>query len=476
MEEIFKGNKALFEGLYIYDKIDWTQQYPVIRIDWSGIHHSTAESMEISTASFLERLANSHEVTLTAQYASDRFQELIELLHQKTGQQVVVLVDEYDMPILDTLSQPSTIKEARDFLQSFYKVLKTADEHLRFIFLTGVSKFAGVSIFSGLNNLDDITLDEKYAAICGYTQSELENYFSEYLDTVAQYVSLDKTNLMKEIRRWYNGYSWDGETPVYNPFSTLLFFSKKQFDNYWFRTGTPSFLIELLKNRNQLKLVLEPFTVDSIAFESFDPLRIDEVPLLFQTGYLTIKKKEFIGGRPRYTLEMPNFEVEEAFLKYLLSSYSDYPVGMTGSLKERMQLQLETNDAAGLEQSLREMIAYIPYPLHIGKEAYYHSLLLLWLKLLGFDITGEIMTNTGRIDAVLKLPGQVIVAEIKFQPKQGKMTKLLDEAINQIKEKRYYERFKDQKVSFLAVAFAGKEIGCRMESYGIAPAKDSKPE
>jgi hypothetical protein len=465
MEEIFKGNKALFEGLYIYDKIDWTQQYPVIRIDWSNIKHSNAEEMESSASSFLERLAGSYQITLTAKYASDRLSELIELLHHKTGHPVVVLVDEYDMPILDVLSHPATISEVRSFLQAFYKVLKGTDEHLYFTFLTGVSKFSGVSIFSGVNNLDDITLDGKYASICGYTQPELENYFSEYLDTVAQYVSLDKTNLIKEIRRWYNGYSWDGETSVYNPFSTLLFFSKKQFDNYWFRTGTPSFLIELLKNRNQLKPVLEPFTVDSIAFESFDPLRIDEVPLLFQTGYLTIKKKEFIGGRPRYTLEMPNFEVEEAFLKYLLSAYSDYPVGMTGGLKERMQQQMETNDAAGLEQSLREMIAYIPYPLHIGKEAYYHSLLLLWLKLLGFNITGEITTNIGRIDAVLQLPDQVIVAEIKFQPKQGKIPKLLDEAINQIKEKRYYERFTDQKISFLGVAFAGKEIGCRIENY-----------
>jgi hypothetical protein len=348
-------------------------------------------------------------------------------------------------------------------LQTFYKVLKGSDEHLRFIFLTGVSKFAGVSIFSGINNLRDITLSEDYATICGYTQSELEDYFPEYMNELSRKFSMTRDTLLKEIRRWYNGYSWDGETPVYNPFSTLLFFAEKQFDNYWFRTGTPSFLIELLKNRNQLKPVLEPFTVDSIAFESFDPLRIDEVPLLFQTGYLTIKQKEFMGGRPRYTLEMPNFEVEEAFLKYLLSAYSDYPVGMTGRLKERMQQQLLDNNAAGLEQSLREMLAYIPYPLHIGKEAYYHSLLLLWLKLLGFDITGEIMTNIGRIDAVLKFPDHIIIAEIKFQPEEEKISKLLDEALNQIKEKRYYEPFKGQKVSLLGVAFAGKEIGCRIE-------------
>jgi hypothetical protein len=465
MEEIFKGNKALFEGLYIYDKIDWTQQYPVIRIDWSNIKHSNAEEMERSASSFLERLASDYQITLISEYASDRLSELIKLLHRKTGQPVVVLVDEYDMPILDILSQPSAISEVRNFLQTFYKVLKASDEHLRFIFLTGVSKFAGVSIFSGLNNLDDITLDEKYAAICGYTQSELEAYFSEYIDDLVSRFSITREALLKEIGTWYDGYSWDGKTPVYNPFSTLLFFSKKQFDNYWFRTGTPTFLIELLKNRNQLEPVLEPIIVRSLVFDSFDPVRIDEIPLLFQTGYLTIKRKEIVHIQPEYTLDIPNNEVKQSLWTYLLNTYSDYPLYKTDGLKERMQQQLVANDAAGLEQSLREMLAYIPYPLHIGKEAYYHSLLLLWLKLLGFDITGEIMTNTGRIDAVLKLPGQVVVAEIKFQPKQGKMPQLLDEAMKQIKDTRYYEPYLSaQKVSLLAVAFLGKEIGCRMET------------
>jgi hypothetical protein len=243
----------------------------------------------------------------------------------------------------------------------------------------------------------------------------------------------------------------------------LLFFDKKQFDNYWFRTGTPTFLIEILKKRHQLQPVLEPITVESIVFESFDPVRIDEVPLLFQTGYLTVKQKKFVGAQPpKYTLGLPNNEVKQSLLTCLMNAYTDYPLYKTGDLKQRMQQQLRTGDAIGLEQSFREMLAYIPYPLHIGKEAYYHSLLLLCLKLLGFDITGETMTNLGRIDAVWQLPGHVIIVEIKYQPKKEKIENLLNTAIRQIKENRYAERFNDgQKVSLLGIAFAGKEIGCR---------------
>jgi Holliday junction resolvase-like predicted endonuclease len=461
-EAIFKGKKELFEGLYIQDKIDWTQQYPVIKIDWSCIKHGSAEEMERSMSDFLNEIAHKYQITLAKGYASDCFDELIRQLHQKTDRQVVILVDEYDMPIPDTLDKTERIDEIRKFLQSFYKILKAADEHLRFVFLTGVSKFAGVSVFSGLNNLNDITLDEKYASICGYTQPELESYFSEYIEETALYAQMSKTKLLDKIRFWYDGYSWDGKTPVYNPFSTLLFFDKRQFDNYWFRTGTPTFLIEILKRRNQLQPILEPITVESIVFESFDPQRIDEVPLLFQTGYLTIKHKKFVELEPEYTIGLPNNEVKQSLLTCLMNAYTDYPVYKTDGLKQRMQQQLFNNDAGGLEQSLREMLAYIPYPLHIGREAYYHSLLLLWLKLLGFDIIGEMMTNAGRIDAVWKFSGHTIIVEVKYQPKKAKIENLLNEALKQIKANRYAERFNDgQRISLLGVAFAGNEIGCK---------------
>jgi hypothetical protein len=464
LEEVFKGNKSLFEGLYIYDKVDWTQlNHPVIRLDFGKMSYRTPEALLNSLGDFLKKTASKQGLVLESIELPDRFAELIEQMHLSSGQQVVVLVDEYDKPITDHLTNLEIADTNRTILHDFYQVLKAVDEHLRFVFLTGVSKFAGVSIFSGLNNLRDITLSEDYASICGYTQQELESYFEEYMEGASQNLSMDRTNLLKEIGSWYNGYSWDGETPVYNPFSSLLFFTDKYFDNHWFRTGTPTFLIELLKSRNQLEPILGTIDVDSSIFDSYDPLNINEIPLLFQTGYLTVKKKELIEGRPQYTLGIPNSEVKESLLKYLLSAYSNYPVGQEHALKQRMQQQLLANDATGLERSIREMLAYIPYPLHIGREAYYHSLLLLWLKLLGFDITGEITTNIGRIDAVWKFSGHTIIAEIKYQPQEEKIAVLLNNAIKQIREKRYAERFDDgQKVSLLAVVFAGKEIGCRI--------------
>ena len=463
LEEIFKGNKALFEGLYIYDHWDWTQQHTVIRLDFGGISNRSAEALNQSLTHFVEAVAEYNGLQLKGISLTDRFTELILKLHSSTGHQVVILIDEYDKPIVDNLTDPEMMEGNKKILHDFYQILKATDEHLRFIFLTGVSKFAGLSLFSGLNNLNDITLDDRYASICGYTQQELENCFSEHLEDVSLYMGIDKIQLLDGIRHWYNGYSWDGRTPVYNPFSALLFFDKRQFDNYWFRTGTPTFLIETLKRRNQLKPVLEPFVTDSSIFESFDPVNINEIPLLFQTGYLTIKNKEVSFDQVQYTLGIPNNEVKDSLLKYLLSAYSGYPLGREHDLKRRMHQQLLSGDTSALEQSLREMLAYIPYPLHIGQEAYYHSLMLLWLKLLGFDITGEITTNIGSIDAVWKFPGHVVVAEVKCQVKKGRMTTLLSKAIRQIETKRYYERFMgEEKVSLLAVVFAAKEIGCRM--------------
>ncbi|GHS85903.1 ATPase AAA [Bacteroidia bacterium] len=462
LEAIFRGQKELFEGLWIEDKIDWTQlNHPVIRIDFGGINNKTAEDLKKDFENVILQIANNYGIMLTRNGAGS-FAELIAKMHITTGQQVVVLIDEYDKAILDNMTNDEVMEGNKQVLHDFYQVLKATDEHLRFVFLTGVSKFAGLSIFSGLNNLNDITLDKNYVSICGYTQKELDHYFAEYLTKLAESIGMSNSESIDGIRRWYNGYSWDGETPVYNPFSTLLLFDKKEFGNYWFSTGTPTFLIKLLMQRDQLDPILESVIAEARDFNSFNPQEISEIPLLFQTGYLTIKKKEIVNLRPRYTLEMPNLEVRESLLECLLSAYSRYPVG--GILIQRMQEQLLDNDAGGLEKSLREMLAHIPYQLHIGKEAYYHSLLLLWLKLLGFDVAGEVSTNKGRIDTVWKINGHTVIAEVKFQVQEENISDLLDKAIAQIKKKHYAERFDDgHKVSLLAVVFAGKEIGCRIE-------------
>jgi hypothetical protein len=322
--ELYKGNQSLFEGLYIYDRWDWTQQYPVIRIDWTDIMHGTEEEIERDMSDFLKRKADFYGLSLTSGYAASLFSELIELLHRKTGNKVVVLIDEYDSPILDTLGQPEA-EGIRKFLQDFYKRLKATDDHLKFVFLTGVTKVAKVSIFSVLNSPDDITMDEQYASICGYTQEELERDFSEYIDNTAVRLEMTREDLLKKIREMYDGYTWDGKTSVYNPYSTLLFFKKNEFSNYWFETGTPTFLINRLKKRSLAKSVLEPVIVDFSAFESYDPNALEDIPLLFQTGYLTVKNKETTNGDSQYTLGVPNLEVRESLMKHLLSAFTQYP-------------------------------------------------------------------------------------------------------------------------------------------------------
>ncbi|MDR1222795.1 MAG: AAA family ATPase, partial [Tannerella sp.] len=301
LDALFSGRKELFEGLYIYDKWDWSKNNPVIRIDWTAVKHDTPEEIENSLSVWLKIEARKNEITLFSEYASDCFRELITELHRKTGEKVVILIDEYDAPILDVMSKsPTELKAIQESLQSFYKILKATDEHLQFIFLTGVSKFAKLSIFSALNSPKDITMDERYTSLCGYTQEELEHYFSEHIDAMVAKEGVTRENLLDKIRRWYDGYTWDGKTAVYNPYSTLSMFDTRIISNYWFASGTPTFLIEQLKKREQTDLVLEPFEASAKIFDSFDPAHIENIPLLFQTGYLTVKSMQATEEEPKY--------------------------------------------------------------------------------------------------------------------------------------------------------------------------------
>jgi hypothetical protein len=460
MKELFSGNKKLFEGLYIYDKWDWTQQYPVIRIDWTDVSHSSKEEAEKSMSFYLRLQAEDYGVQLFSESATECFKELIVKLYQTTGQKVVVLIDEYDVPILDAIGKPE-MDGIREFLQSFYRKLKANDDYLKFIFLTGISKFSRVSIFSVLNSVADITMNEKYLSVCGYTQQELEHYFAEYLDETARKYGKTTEIILDVIRQWYNGYSWDGETFVYNPFSTLLFFENKEFSNYWFATGTPTFLMELFKKRNDLSVLLQPVRAGSSAFESWDPNLITEIPLLFQTGYLTVKEKKLAGWEYEYTLEMPNREVRISMQNHLLFTFSSYPLESADRLRRTMQQQILRNDAEGLESSLRQMLARVPYQIDGKTEAYYHSIFLIWMSMLGFDIQGEISTNRGRIDAVWEQTGTVVVAELKYGAGKQAET-LLNEAIAQIRDRKYYEQYLDREVKLLGIAFDGEEVACRI--------------
>jgi hypothetical protein len=466
LDALFSGRKELFEGLYIYDKWDWSKSNPVIRIDWTAIEHGTPEEIETDVSEFLQGIATVNGITLNRPYASPRFGELITQLHLKTGRKVVILIDEYDAPILDVMSKsPATLKAIQESLQSFYKILKATDEHLQLIFLTGVSKFAKLSIFSALNSPKDITIDERYATLCGYTQEELEHYFSEHIDAMVAKYGNTRENLLDKIRRWYDGYTWDGKTAVYNPYSTLSMFDTQTISNYWFASGTPVFLMEQLKKHNSIELVTEPVTAKPNTFDSFDPSHIEAIPLLFQTGYLTIKSREQTEDILKYTLGVPNMEVHQSLSEYLLSAYSEYPLSGIATLTEKMYEQLQSLDAEGFAQSVRTMLEDIPYDIQIGNEKYYHSLFLSWMNVLGFKAQGEMLTGQGRIDAVLEQSDTVVVCELKYHSKTRTVT-LLRRAIKQIHDKNYYGKYlgKGKKIVLLGLAFSGKEVGCRMEA------------
>jgi hypothetical protein len=465
LDALFGGRKELFEGLYIYDKWDWSRRNPVIRIDWTAIKHGTPEEMEADISEFLQGIAAVNGIILNRPYASSRFGELITQLHLKTGQKVIVLIDEYDAPILDIMSKsPAELKAIQESLQGFYRILKATDEHLQFIFLTGVSKFAKLSIFSTLNSPDDITIDESYAAICGYTQEELEYYFSEYIDAFAAKNGETKECLLNKIRLWYDGYTWDGATAVYNPYSTLSFFKKQFFSNYWFASGTPTFLMERLKKQNDIEVVTEPIVAGFEIFDSFDPNYIENIPLLFQTGYLTVKSKKLTHGIPQYMLGVPNMEVRDSLMQYIASAYSNVPLSRMAILTGKMSEQINGLDAVGFAQSVRMMLENIPYSIQIGNEKYYHSLFLSWMTVLGFRAHGEVMTGSGRIDAVLEQSDVTVVSELKYHAKTKTAT-LLRNAMKQIHDKKYYGKYlgEGKKIVLLALAFSGKEVGCKMD-------------
>ncbi|MDR2399050.1 MAG: ATP-binding protein [Endomicrobium sp.] len=462
-KELFKGNKKVFEGLYIYDKWDWSKTNPVIHLDFTELGYSSINVLNNSLEDFIIRTAMQYSIELISRGTPDKFAELIEKMHKVIGQQVVILVDEYDKPLIDNLSKEEIYPEVKRTLHDFYQVIKASDEHLRFVFLTGVSQFSGLSIFSGLNNLNNITMNAKYTSICGYTQEELENNFKEYIESSAEVMGIPREEVLSAIKRWYNGYSWDGETFVYNPFSTLVFFDNKKFANYWFKTGTPTFLIEQIRKRDELEIFTKPKIVGEDSLNGLDYDKIESTALLFQTGYLTIKKEESTELGLQYELDFPNMEVRNAFITNVLEYYSNGQSREINRIRVNLGKQIKGKDEKGLEESLKILFAHIPSNLHISLEAYYHSMLMMLMMAVGYEVEGEVNTDKGRIDAVLKKGKEVIVVEIKHG-KGSKIEKLLKEGLAQIKEKKYYEKYEEKEVSLLAIAFGeNKEIGCKFE-------------
>jgi hypothetical protein len=304
-------------------------------------------------------------------------------------------------------------------------------------------------------------MDGKYAAICGYTQEELENSFPDHIDLVSEKYRWTRTKMLDVIRRWYDGYSWDNVTQVYNPFSTLLFLDKKQFGDYWFKTGTPTFLIDILMRRERTGILLEQININDNLLDGYEPQTLNEIPLLFQTGYLTVKGVEYSEFGTSYTLGIPNMEVNEALLKRLLLAYGNYPLTQVDALRKTTEQRLRDGDEQGFANCIETMLATVPNELKMNCEAHYHALVSIWLRFLGFEIHSELSNNLGRADAVWKQPGLTVVAELKYHNNKN-MEILLNEAMAQIHERRYFNQALG-RILLLGIAFSGTNVKCRME-------------
>ena len=314
LKEIFEGNQALFQGLFIHDKWNWKQVYPVIVIDFaSAVLHSRSELDHR-----IRKILKLNQERLEVSCSTDNdipglLEDLILNCFKKYGQRVVVLVDEYDKPILDNIENPETAAQMREGLKNLYSVLKGQDAHIQFAFMTGVTKFSKVSLFSGVNQLRDITLSSRFATICGYTHDDLETHFADHLHGVD----------MEKVRQWYNGYKWFGE-PVYNPFDILLFISEAyQYRNYWFESGNPGFLLKLFEKKRYFLPSLEGVEVTEEVLDSFDVEKINPLTLLFQSGYLTIARTFTRRNRMMFELKVPNLEVKIALNDHFINAYTD---------------------------------------------------------------------------------------------------------------------------------------------------------
>lgn len=441
----FAGQRDLFAGLYLENHWDWTRHHPVIVLDFGEGILDSRDRLNQRARRILDIQAEALGLRLEQGEASDRLEELILKLQAATGERVVVLVDEYDKPILDHLHQPERALELREGLRNLYPVLKSQDARLRFVLLTGVSKFSKVSLFSGLNNLEDITLDERFATICGYTQVELERAFADWLEGVD----------LAEVRQWYNGYNFLGE-PVYNPFDVLLYLRNREFRSYWFETGTPTFLINLLKTRRYLIPSLETLEAGEELLSSFDVGAIEPETLLFQTGYLTIRDRYRRAGRYRYRLRYPNFEVRASLPTAILNAYVPNVQDRLRT-EDRIYAAVDADDPDALRAAFHAFFASLPHDWHrrndiADYEGYWASIVYCYFAALGLTVIPEDATNHGRIDLTIQWAGRAWLLEFKVVElsEPGR-------ALEQIQARGYHQKYAGQPITLIGMEFSRAE-------------------
>ncbi|AHF00758.1 hypothetical protein THIAE_02290 [Thiomicrospira aerophila AL3] len=441
-KELFEGNQALFKGLYIEDKWDWSTTYPVIHLNFANGVIESREDLDQLIYNLLKE--NQQRLNLMCDQFSLHdpagcLAQLIQMAAAHYQQQVVVLVDEYDKPILDNIDQPELAASIRDGLKNLYSVFKGQDAFIQFVFMTGVTKFSKVSLFSGMNQLKDITLDANYATLCGYTQQDLETSFANHLEGVD----------WAKLKDWYNGYQFLGE-PVYNPFDILLFISNQHtYRNYWFETGNPSFLLKLFRQQRYFLPDLANIEVGEEILDSFDVEHINPITLLFQAGYLTIDQvEESAWGGQIYHLRIPNKEVMLALNNQFFAGYSQQ-FDQVGYQKSLYNALTQANFPA-IQQQIESLFASIPWRNFTQNdlpdaEGYYASVLFAWLSSINAVIIPEDINNHGQADMTIMLGEHIYVTEIKLDKTEAYQPTQPNPALAQIQSKAYAQQYLAQQ-------------------------------
>ena len=447
LKALFSGEKELFKDLWIEKSTFQWIKHPVIDLDFSAIAHRTSEMLEISLRDRLSEIASQYQVILEEKLTlEDQLKTLIKRLAEIN--KVVLLVDEYDQPLLSHLDNLDIAYNNRQVLQSFYKGIKGHDAFIQAIFITGVSKFSKTSIFSGINNLNDISMKAAGSQLLGYTREEIEHNFEPYITEFAKQKQRSKEDIMLEMAEWYDGYrfSEDDREPIYNPFSVINYLKDQKRLNYWFESATPTFLVPLIKKQYTALDDLKEGELSRNSLGTFDIEDIPLIPLLFQTGYLTIK--QYNPSTEKYILGYPNAEVSESFTVYIVSALARTNIVSVEKAQSQLTHALKANNIEEFCSVLQSLFAHIPYNLHIKQEKYYHSLFQFLGTLLGMQLQSEVMTDKGRIDLVLSTKTHIYIFEIKINQKA-------DVALKQIEDQRYYERYiiQGKKIVLVGIAF-----------------------
>lgn len=466
---LFQGRRELFEGLWIAGHGEWKwEEHPVIVIDFNGIPAATPEKLERSISTHLTKVAKRYDISLEPDYIELQFQELVLALKQKTGMPVAVLVDEYDKPIIAHLGRGreelDIARANRDILKSFFGVLKEAIvvSALRFVFLTGVSRFSKVSVFSELNNLYDISMSEQYADMLGYTQEELETCFEGRIEQLAGKMNWSQEHVKEKLAQQYDGYRFsERDVKVYNPFSILNAFRDRAFENYWFRTGTPTFLVDLLKKSQYNLSGIDGLRVDRTVFTAFEIDDLNPAALLFQTGYLTIKDVD--DGI--YTLGYPNREVKISFSKSLL--FSTKEIRETSSHVLQLSRHLRDKNLTPFFEAITAIFGSIPYDIETKRdEAYFHTIFYLMITASGGDAQSSVLTSRGRIDMAVTFPDKVYIIEFKCNQSAKA-------AIEQIHDQGYEERYRQcgKEIILMGINFSTEKRNLaewQVEAYSLS--------